>query len=137
MMCAQQKVNQFHTTLSEKKVLPWITEFKHFSQKATSSMIQDKKNSGFLCYLFFLYLTAPNTFTINLMSSPHPLTPVLPCLNRATPRWRSPLLQRKKRRRHWVWAQVGQSEPSVGTKGSVDPLSRLFLGGCAGSWQPQ
>lgn len=40
-------------------------------------MIQDKKEQWFSS-VPFLYLTAPNTLTINLMSSPHPLTPCYP-----------------------------------------------------------
>ncbi len=76
IMCAQQKVNQFHTTVSEKRCSLYLGSLSlcAFSQKATPSMIQDKKNSGFVLYLFCL--TSPNTFTINLTSSPCPLTPL-------------------------------------------------------------
>lgn len=134
IMCVQQKVNQFHTSLSEKKGAVFTSDHwvcALFHKKATPSMIQDKKNSGFRTFF------SPNTFTINLMSFPCPLTSVLSNLCGAAPRWRSPRPQRRKKRPRWSWARAGQSEPSAGKKGLVGPLSRLAPGGCAGSWQPR
>ena len=102
-----------------------------FSQKATPSMIQDKKSCGFVLYLF-----SPNTFHHQPCVVSLSPNPVLSILRGAAPRWRSPRLQRKTRPR-WAWARAGRSEPSAGTRGSAGPLSRLAPGGCAGSWRPR
>ena len=125
-----------HNSVSRKvRSLPGITEIEGFSQKATPSMMQDKNHSWFVWYLFCL--SSPNTLTITLESSPVPQPPRVSNMCGAAPRWRSLLLQRRKKRPRWAWARAGRSEPSVGTKGWAGPLSRLAPGGCAGSWRPQ
>lgn len=135
IMCVQQKVNQFHTTLSEKKVqsLHWITEFVRFFTK--SYHLDDTRHKSlWIHFVPFSVWAFPTLLPSTFMSSPCPLTTVLSHLCRAASRWRSPRLQRRPR---WAWARAGQSEPSVGMKGSAGPLSRLAPGGCAGSWRPR
>lgn len=74
--CAQSKKrNQFHTTPSEKRYSLYLGSLSSytFSQKATPSMMQDKKNSGFDSYLFQTSPPTPSSSTSCLLPVPYPL----------------------------------------------------------------
>lgn len=137
-MCVQQKVNQFHTTQTEKRTVitldQWVCILFFLYKKLPPQWYKIEK----LWIHLYIFLTEFSQhfhhFTFYLLPAPPPLTPSPSDLCGAAPRWRSPRLQRKPR---WALARAGRSEPSAGMRVWAGPLSRLAPGGCAGSWRPQ
>lgn len=125
-------MNQFHTTLSERRYSLASQRLHLFTRSCHLHNTRGKKRTmDLFCTFFHLPALTPSIKSLS-PCTPTPF-PVRSHLCEAAPRWRSPQLQKRPR---WVWAQAGRSEPSVGTLGSGGPLSRLAPGGCAGSWRP-
>lgn len=74
IMCVQQKVNQFHTNLLERRYSVYLgsPSLRVFtkSDHLRDTRQQRKKNSGLVLYLFL----SPNTFTVIFLLSPCPIT---------------------------------------------------------------
>lgn len=130
-MCVQLKVNQFHTTLPERRYAVASQRLHLFLFFFTRSCHLDDTRREINYFI---------PFSVSQLHQPYVPTTLPPCVilsvllkGEAGPRWRSPRLQTRPR---WVCAQAGHTEPSAGTKRSGGPLSRPAPGGCAGSWRP-